>query len=98
MENVKIAEMSEEEKSHQIDRIKELFTSIRSMLNDLEVDLTSENLMHQATSLWVSSNFCEWYCDFRGQIAKIDQSKKMLNDIENQIKDASNEHIATSVQ
>lgn len=82
-----IREATEEQKAYQINRIKEFFGDIRSMIDTLEIDMVSKELMVQATSVWIGSQLCHWYSDFRKQIAELDQKMSTLNQLKNEIKE-----------
>lgn len=86
---VDIREVSKEEKEHHINRVKVIFGDIRDMLKVLECDMESSELMVQASAIWIGSNLCTWYSDFRKQIADLDKAQSTLNQLKNEIKEAA---------
>jgi flagellar biosynthesis chaperone FliJ len=88
-----IRDVSEEEKKIYIDKVKDTFEDIRNVLTTLEQDMISENLMTQASSVWIAGNFCTWYADFMTQIREIDQKHKSLNEIKEEIEEVCNEKL-----
>ena len=78
--------VTEEEKKIQIDKVRNVFSVIRKMLDQLEEDMPSKDLMTQASSVWVGSNLCKWYDDFIEQIkivsaADRDRLEKQIEEI-----------------
>lgn len=92
-----IREVSEEEKKNSINRVLDIFGDIRNLLNTLEKDMESTELMVQASAVWIGGNLCTWYNDFRSEIAKIDQCKSTLNALETEIQEViQNDSITAS--
>lgn len=77
-----IREVSEQEKMQYIANVQNIFKRLRDMLNTLEIDMVSDDLMIQASAVWISGNLCTWYDDFMAQIRAIDQQQKTLKDIQ----------------
>lgn len=86
---VDIREVSPEEKRVYIDRVKDVFDDLRKVLSTLEDDMESEDLIEQASSVWIGGNLCSWYTDFMTQIKDIEKSKAKINEIQNEIKEVS---------
>lgn len=83
-----IREISEEEKKVYIKRVVDTFNDLRGMLMTVEVDMNSKDLMVQASAVWIGGNLCQWYSDFLTQIKQLDQARKNVTDLQEEIKDA----------
>lgn len=86
-----IRTVSEEEKRGYIDRVNESFDDIRKSLSTLSVDMESDDLIVQSSSVWIGGQLCNWWSEFIGQIRTIDQKQKTLLDLQDEIKEASND-------
>ncbi|HEY4832217.1 MAG TPA: hypothetical protein VIH61_06635 [Waddliaceae bacterium] len=84
-----IRTVSQEEKDKFIHQVLEVFGQIRNMLNTLEIDMQKEDLMIQASAVWISGNLANWYYDFIKQIREIEKQK---DQIQQQIMDAASEN------
>ena len=82
-----IREVSKEEKEGYIKRVTDVFGDIRNMLDTLEVDMISSDLVIQASSVWIAGNLCSWYNDFMTQIRALDQQQKTLKGLQSEIQD-----------
>jgi hypothetical protein len=85
-----IREVSAEEKRKYIDCVGGVFTDIRRVLETLEVDMESEDLIVQASAVWIGGNLCAWFNDFMTQIKEIEKSKQQIDGIKNEVAEASN--------
>ncbi len=83
-----IRTVSQEEKDRYINNVLETFSDLRNMLNTLEVDMQNDDLMIQASSVWISGQLVNWYYDFMKQIREIEKQK---DDIQQKVKDAAHE-------
>lgn len=83
-----IRTVSQEEKDRYINNVLETFNDLRNMLDTLEIDMQNDDLMIQATSVWISGQLVNWYYDFMKQIREIEKQK---DDIQKKIRDAANE-------
>lgn len=81
-----IRSVSQEEKDRYINKVLETFNDLRSMLNTLEIDMQNDDLMIQATSVWISGQLVNWYYDFMKQIREIEKQK---DEIQKQIQNAA---------
>lgn len=70
-----IRNVSQEEKDKFISRAIDVFNQIRNVLDTLEIDMKKEDLMIQASAVWISGNLCTWFNDFMEQIRQIDKQK-----------------------
>jgi hypothetical protein len=91
-----IREVSEEEKKRYIERVKASFDDLRNMLNTVEIDMVSTDLITQASAVWIGGNLCSWYSDFITQIKEIDQKQKSLRDIQDEIRDVTESQPGTA--
>ncbi len=85
-----IREVSPEEKRIYIDRVKGIFDDLRNVLQTLEKDMESENLMDQASAVWIGGNLCSWYNDFMTQIKEIEKSKQNVQGLQQEIMETAN--------
>lgn len=79
-----IRQVSQEEKDEFIKKAIQVFDQIRNVLNTLEIDMQKEDLMIQASAVWISGNLANWFHDFMEQIRHIERQK---NDIQKQMRD-----------
>ena len=79
-----IRNVSQEEKDKFISRAIDVFNQIRNVLDTLEIDMKKEDLMIQASAVWISGNLCTWFNDFMEQIRQIDKKK---DEIQKQIQE-----------
>jgi len=82
-----IRSVSQEEKDKFIQKVLEIFSQIRAVLTTLEADIKAEDLMIQASAVWISGQMANWFYDFMEQIKNIENKK---NEIQQEIMDASN--------
>jgi hypothetical protein len=82
-----IRQATDAEKQLFFEKAETFFESIRNMVNTLEKDITSENLMTQAAAVYITRNMAAWYGDFMSEIQKIHLKKEEL---QKQIREASN--------
>ena len=75
-----IRTVSDEEKMIYIGKAKDYFSQIRAMLNTLEMDIESEDLMTQASAVWIAGNLAQWFNDFMHQIRNIHQQKSEIQE------------------
>jgi len=87
-----IREVSKEEKAKYIEKVNETFDDIRDLLKNLSCDMESEDLMIQASAVWIGGNLCTWFSDFMTQIKDLDKAQKSLNDIKTELKDIINDN------
>lgn len=85
-----IREVTKEEKEKYILQVKDHFKYMRDVINQVEIDLESTDLIVQASSVWIAGNLCTWFDDFMRQIREIDKKQQSLNSIKNEIKEAVN--------
>lgn len=85
-----IREVSKEEKRIYIDRVNGVFDDIRNVLKTLTEDMESEDLIIQASAVWIGGNLCAWFNDFMTQIKEIEKSKQQIDGIKNEVAEASN--------
>ena len=83
-----IRKISPEEKVACINELKDHFRQIRNTITTIETDMQSDDLMTQASAVWISANLCHWFADFMKEIMNIHQKK---DEIQKQMMDASNE-------
>lgn len=83
-----IRQVSAEEKKKYIAKVKDVFSEMKEMLDTLEIDMESNDLIVQAAAVWISGNLCVWYNDFRTQIKNIEKQK---DEIQGEIKDSTAE-------
>lgn len=83
-----IRSVSQEEKDVFIAKVVDVFNNIRSVLDTLETDMRKEDLMVQASAVWISGNLATWFNDFMQQIRQIE---KQQNEIQQQIQDSVSE-------
>ena len=88
-----IREVSQEEKDKFIKKISEIFDQIRNVLNILEIDIKKEDLIVQASAVWISGQLANWFHDFMEQIRHIEKQK---DEIQQQMMKASNEKIISA--
>jgi hypothetical protein len=81
-----IRNVSQEEKDRFISRAINVFNQIRNALDTLEIDMKKEDLMIQASAVWISGNLCIWFNDFMEQIRHLDKQK---DEIQKQIQNAA---------
>ena len=86
-----IREVSPEEKRICIDKIKGHFTHIKSVLSIVEVDMESTELATQASSVWIGGQLCTWFSDFMKEINKIDQARKNVEQLAEEIGELDND-------
>lgn len=86
-----IREITPEEKKRYIDKVKNSFEDIRKTMNTLEVDMENEELMVQATSVWISGQLCNWWSDFITQIKEIDKHQKTMKGLCNELMESDND-------
>lgn len=84
-----IRNVSEAEKMAFIHKAMNVFAQIRNMLDTLEMDIHNEDLMIQASAVWISGNLANWYFDFMEQIRAIHHQKE---EIQKQIMEADKEN------
>lgn len=84
---MRIKDVSEADKKVYIARVVDTFNDLRGMLNTLEVDMVSTDLMVQASAVWIGGNLCTWYSDFLTQIRELDQKMKSMNELKDRIQD-----------
>jgi hypothetical protein len=83
-----IRSVSQEEKDNFIAKVVDVFNNIRSVLSTLEEDMRKEDLIVQASAVWISGNLATWFHDFMQQIRQLELQK---DSIQNQIQDAVSE-------
>jgi hypothetical protein len=76
-----------------IGKILETFNDIRKMLDMLEIDMREEDLMIQATSVWISRQLVNWYYDFMREIKNIAHKKDEIQQQINEMDKINNENI-----
>ena len=80
-----IREATEAEKQDFFEKSARFFSAIRDTLNTLETDIKDDDLMIQASAVWVTSNMATWYSDFVRQIRAIhlqkDEIQKQMESI-----------------
>lgn len=89
-----IREVSSEEKRIYIDRVREVFDDLRKVLKTLEQDMESEDLIVQASAVWISGNMANWYNDFMRQIRELEKAKQNVLDLQQEIKEIANERVS----
>jgi hypothetical protein len=87
-----IRTVTQAEKEGYISRVLDSFEDIRKTLITLTIDMTSEDLVIQASSVWIGGQLCNWWSDFIAQIKKVDRETKSRTDLENELKDAVNDN------
>lgn len=87
-----IREVSKEEKKEYIKKVNMTFDDIRVLLKTLSSDMESDDLMIQASAVWIGGNLCTWFSDFMMQIKALDKTQKSLNDIKTELKDIVNDN------
>jgi len=91
-----IREVSKEEKKEYIKKVNMTFDDIRVLLKTLSSDMESDDLMIQASAVWIGGNLCTWFSDFMIQIKNLDKTQKFLNDIKTELKDIVNDDSQSS--
>lgn len=90
-----IRQVSQKEKDKYIKHCKSNFTSIKKMMKTLEEDMKSDDLMIQASSVWVSGNLVNWFNDFLFQIKNLHlQKNEIQNEIKNIAENKEKSHLA----
>lgn len=79
-----IRNVSQEEKKEFIEKAKAIFGQIRNVLDIVECDMQKEDLMVQASAVWIAGNLGNWFYDFMKELRNID---KMKNDVQKQMMD-----------
>jgi hypothetical protein len=81
-----IRDVSSEEKATFINEVKDVFNNIRSVLHTLETDMVKDDLMIQASAVWISGNLAQWFGDFMREIKKVEAAaiKQQMMEIENE--------------
>ena len=84
-----IREVTEAEKRRFFEKAEEFFFSIRATLNTLEQDIKfDDDLMKQASAVWITGNMAIWYSDFMEELRKIHLQK---DEIQQQIQSIAEE-------
>lgn len=90
-----IRTISPEEKERYLQRLRDFFARIQEDLTIMAVDIESQDLMQQATAVWIAGNLMNWYHDFKTQLRHMDQHMQTLNelqtDIQNSLEDSKND-------
>lgn len=82
-----IREVSKEEKRGYIDNVNLMFDDMKKMLKTVSEDMESDDLITQASAVWVGGNLCSWFTDFMTQLKKIDEAQATLNELQTEIKE-----------
>ena len=83
-----IRESTDAEKQDFFEKSARFFSAIRETLTTLENDIKDDDLMIQASAVWVTSNMATWYSDFVRQIRAIHLQK---DEIQKQIESIAKE-------
>lgn len=83
-----IREPTDAEKQEFFEKAARFFSAIRETLTTLENDIKDDDLMIQASAVWVTSNMATWYSDFVRQIRAIHLQK---DEIQKQIESIAKE-------
>jgi len=81
-------EVTEEQKQATIKRFKEGFVNIRGVVDTLEVDIESTDLIMQSSAIWISGNLLQMFSDFMNHLKMLEEKQKM-DKIQAEIKDVA---------
>ncbi len=86
-----VREATKEEKEICIAKIKKHFDYMKSVMETLQTDCDSEDMMTQAKAVWIAGSLCEGFNEFMQQLHNGYLARKEMEEFENEQKDNENE-------